>query len=243
MKRIIGRKTQKKKNRSVRKNIKDNLLIKKNGKVDIRVKNSPPKVYEKKIKPYLEYIKQALGNGVKLFAIIKELNVSPPTFYAYIHTKKDLFNTIRDGEEIVVQKIRESLEKRANGFKYEETEIKSYINEENKKVKLYQSNKIKEIVPETKAIELFLKKLYQKEPHPYLQKEIMELAEQEKWDIWREIKEYNIRGYRCPNVLIEQAKQQTEQLKQTNDNTGVMCIPVTADEETWEQAFNDNNQE
>lgn len=112
--------------------------------------------YESHVKPRLEDIREwyQLLNEAQ---IAKRLGVSHTTFEKYKAEHAELRDALKHGREELVEALKMTLKKKAQGFTYEET--KTVIRQENgREVKVIERYK-KYAQPDTGAIHLLLKNL------------------------------------------------------------------------------------
>ena len=112
--------------------------------------------YETHVQPYLEDIEEwfeLLNEG----QIAKKLGVSVAAFETYKNKYPELKEALKKGREHLVEELKGTLKKKAQGFYYEET--KTYIKQEGEKeVKTIEKYK-RYAQPDTGAIHLLLKNL------------------------------------------------------------------------------------
>lgn len=143
--------------------------------------------YETHVKPRLEEIRQwyQLLNEEQ---IAKRLGVSQTTFQKYKNEHSELREALKEGREELIENLKMTLKKKAQGFTYEET--KTVIRQENgKEVKVIERYK-RYAQPDTGSIHLLLKNLDDNwhnddVPTMKLKKEQLEITKKKaENDIW-----------------------------------------------------------
>lgn len=112
--------------------------------------------YESHVQPYLEQIAEwyQLLNERQ---IAKRLGISTTSFEKYKNEYPELLEALKNGRDKLVEDLKQTLKKKAQGFYFEET--KTYIKDENgKETKIVEKYK-RYAQPDTGAIHLLLKNL------------------------------------------------------------------------------------
>ena len=138
--------------------------------------------YETHVKPYLSKISEWY-EFLNEEQIAKKLGVSTASFEKYKREHKELREVLRNGREALVEDLKTSLKKKAQGYYYEET--KTFVREvDGKTTKTIEKYK-KYAQPDLGAIHLLLKNLddawrNDDKPTMDLKREQMELAKKKQ---------------------------------------------------------------
>ena len=112
--------------------------------------------YESYVLPHLDEIREWY-NTLSEKDIAKRLGVSVSTFEKYKREHPELADTLKDGRQELVSMLKQSLKKKAVGFKY--TETKRTIREMNGEEIVTIEEYTRYSPPDTGAIHLLLKNL------------------------------------------------------------------------------------
>lgn len=95
-----------------------------------------PSKYEKEVKPHLEEIKEAVGNGATTKEIADALGIAESTIYEYKKKYKEFSDAFACGRAKIIIDIRAALLKKALGFHYEEKKV--YMKDGKPQTEIYQ---------------------------------------------------------------------------------------------------------
>lgn len=112
--------------------------------------------YDGLVKPFLDDIKE----WMKTYSegqIARKLGVSPHTFVRYKKTHKELEEAVQEGMKSLKEELKTSLKKRALGYYYEESEVKTTTTGD--KVETVEKTVRRYAHPDIGAIHLLLKNL------------------------------------------------------------------------------------
>mgnify|MGYP000851683154 CR=1 FL=1 len=116
-------------------------------------------VYETKIEPRLEEVKQWRIDGHTDKQIYEALGINADTFYKYKKIKLEFFEALKETKDIADNQVHDSLWKRANG--YDVTETKTTYGPDGSIIKIEETKK--HIPPDPTSMIFWLKNRRPKE--------------------------------------------------------------------------------
>jgi len=77
--------------------------------------------YETHVKPFLDRIPSWRKDGLTELQVGKKLGISEDTLHRYKKLHSEFYESLKNGKELLIENLKESLFKRAMGYKVEET--------------------------------------------------------------------------------------------------------------------------
>jgi len=113
-------------------------------------------IYDEKIKPHLEKIREWAEAGVFEKDMYQALGVSKDTWERYKKTKSELKDSIKRGRQFCVSELYSALKRKAVGGDYQESKVFSVVDAKGNRKEHTEIIK-KHALPDTVAIHLLLK--------------------------------------------------------------------------------------
>lgn len=120
-------------------------------------KKGRPGLYDVKVQPRLEEIKEWARAGATYAEMSAALGIASSTFSKYVEEQIELKRAVGEGQMSGVPEVKMALYKRAIGYEYEEHKSYTKRDEETGKETVYTEITIKQIAPDVSAIAMYLR--------------------------------------------------------------------------------------